>query len=153
MKKELTLVRTLDASRERVWAAWTNPQEVARWWGPNGVTIPTSEIDLRVGGAVYIIMLAGKELGPLAGQRWPMRGIFTEIIEPTKLVFTTSALDDAGAVILSGETTVLLEGEGGKTRLTIKTSVSGDTPAVAQMLQGMEPGWNQQLDKLEQFVR
>ncbi len=152
MKKEITIVRTLDASRERVWKAWTDPKELAQWWGPNGVTIPTSEVDLRVGGTLYIVMLAGKELGPLAGQKWPMKGVFTEIVESEKLVFSNDALDEAGNVLLSGVTTITFEEESGKTKLTVITSAAGDAPGTDMMLQGMEPGWNQQLDKLGKFL-
>src|SRR5579871_76135 len=100
MKKEITLTRALDASPERVWRAFTDPREVKGWWGPDGVTIPECEIDLRVGGALYIVMLAGDTLGPLAGQRWPMRGIFQEITAPKTLVFSNEAVDDAGNVLL-----------------------------------------------------
>lgn len=153
MKKEIKMVRILNASRERVWQAWTNPKELAQWWGPSGVTIPRSEIDLRVGGGIYIVMLAGKELGPLAGQRWPMTGVFKEIVEFEKLAFSNNAVDDAGDILLSGETVVTFEEEGGKTKLTVLTRAEGDKPGTEMMLQGMEPGWNQQLDKLSGMMK
>lgn len=148
MKKEITLERSINASRERVWQAWTDPKEVAAWWGPQGVTIPTCEIDLRVGGELRIVMLAGKELGSLAGQRWPMQGTFTEVVAPERLVFTNNATDEAGNVLLSGLTTVLFKDEGGKTKLVVTTSAEGDAPGTDMMLQGMNQGWEQQLDKL-----
>ncbi|MDR3571600.1 MAG: SRPBCC domain-containing protein [Candidatus Pacebacteria bacterium] len=148
MKKEIMIARTFDASRERVWKAWTDAKELAQWWGPSGVTIPISEVDLRVGGALYIVMLAGKEMGPLAGQKWPMKGVFKEIVELEKLVFSSDALDETGNVLLSGKTTVTFEDEGGKTKLTVIASATGDAPGTEFMLQGMKPGWNQQLDKL-----
>ena len=58
MEKEITLARTVDASLERVWKAWTLPSELTQWWGPNDVTIPECEVDLRVGGIFYIVMEA-----------------------------------------------------------------------------------------------
>jgi uncharacterized protein YndB with AHSA1/START domain len=152
MKKEITIVRIIEAPRERVWKAWTEPAELAQWWGPNGVTIPTSEIDLKVGGTLTIVMLAGAELGSLAGQRWPMTGVFQEIIENEKLVFTSNALDENGNVLLTGTTIVTFEEEEGKTKLTVIAHESGDAPGTDMMLAGMEPGWNQQLDKLAKFV-
>lgn len=148
MKREITLTRTLNAPRERVWQAWTDPTELAQWWGPNGVTIPVSEIDLRVGGSLRIVMLAGEEMGPMAGQRWPMEGVFKEIVEPEKLVFSNNALDEMGTILLSGETIVTFEEDGENTKLTVITSAEGDGPGTDMMLAGMEPGWNQQLDKL-----
>jgi uncharacterized protein YndB with AHSA1/START domain len=152
MKKEIILHRTIAAPRERVWKAWTDPTEVAQWWGPDGVTIPTIEIDLREGGNLYIVMLAGEELGALAGQKWPMGGTFKEIVEPQKLVFSNNAFDEAGGVLLTGETAVTFEEENGATNVTVTTSAEGDAPGTDMMLAGMDAGWNQQLDKLVKFV-
>jgi len=49
---EAQFERILDAPKERVWKVWTDPKLVAKWWGPNDVTIPECEIDLRVGGKI-----------------------------------------------------------------------------------------------------
>src|SRR3972149_4213048 len=49
-KNELVLKRTLDAPRELVWKAWTEPELVKRWWGPKGFMAPSFHIDLRGGG-------------------------------------------------------------------------------------------------------
>ena len=152
MKKEITLVRTFDAPREKVWAAWTDPKELAKWWSPQGVTNPTSEVDLRVGGTLYVVMLAGKELGPMAGQHWPMRGTFVEIMPPERLVFENNALDEAGNVLLGGMTTVVLDDEGGKTKMTLTTGAEGTAPGTDQMLAGMQTGWEQSLDKLKTLL-
>jgi uncharacterized protein YndB with AHSA1/START domain len=151
-KKEITIVRTMSAPRQCVWQAWTDPKQLALWWGPNGVTIPEAAIDLTVGGELSIIMLAGKALGPMEGQRWPMTGVFTEIVDAEKLVFSNNALDQAGNVVLRGETTVVFEDEGENTKLTVVTRAEGDAPGTEFMLAGMEPGWNQQLDKLVQHL-
>src|ERR1700722_16372155 len=105
--KEITISRKLNVSPERAWKAWTDPKEIAEWWGPNGVTIPVCEIDVKVGGKLYIVMVAGKELGPMAGQRWPMQGIFKEVTPAEKLVFTNQAIDEAGTILLEGLTSVL----------------------------------------------
>ena len=47
-KKEITIVRTYDAPREKVWQAWTDPKQLAQWWAPRGFTNPTVEIDASV---------------------------------------------------------------------------------------------------------
>jgi uncharacterized protein YndB with AHSA1/START domain len=47
---ELVITRVFDAPRELVWNAWTEPERVKRWWGPEGFTAPFCRIDLRVGG-------------------------------------------------------------------------------------------------------
>src|SRR3954463_8270448 len=80
-KKEITIEKVYDASRERVWKAWTDPKELVKWWGPQGVSIPTSEVDLRVGGKFYIVMEAGEAMGPYKGTLWPMDAEYT-VIEP-----------------------------------------------------------------------
>jgi uncharacterized protein YndB with AHSA1/START domain len=152
MKKYITLERQISAPRERVWNAWTNPEEVKQWWGPNGTTIPTCTMDVREGGELYIVMLAGEELGPMAGQEWPMRGTFSEVTAPEKLVFTNEPLDHDGNSLMTGTTTAVLEDVDGGTKLTVTTGAEGDAPAVEQMLGGMEQGWNQQLDKLVNYL-
>lgn len=146
--RELTLVRIFDAPRELVWRAWTDPQLMAKWWGPSGVTNPTCEIDASVGGKMYIVMLAGEELGSMAGQRWPMRGIFQELQEPERLVFKNQAVDEEENVLIDGLTTVTFEEEGGKTKMTMITTAKAVSPRAPQMLEGMEAGWSQSFDKL-----
>jgi len=150
--RELTLTRIFDAPRELVWRAWTDPQLVAKWWGPNGVTNPTCEIDVRVGGKIHIVMLAGEALGPLAGQHWPMRGEFTELVEPERLAFKNQAVDEHDVVLIDGITTVTFEEENGKTKMTMRTTASGVSPEAPQMLDGMEAGWTQSFDKLTEFI-
>jgi uncharacterized protein YndB with AHSA1/START domain len=151
-KKELTLERTFNASRELVWKAWTDPELVKQWWGPDGVTNPTCEWDAKPGGNIHIVMLAGKELGEMAGQEWPMTGEFVEAQEPEKIVFSGNAIVD-GKEVLTTLTTVTFEEESGKTKLNVHIVVTHTTPEAAGPLQGMEMGWNQQLDKLVTFVQ
>ncbi|HUD11244.1 MAG TPA: SRPBCC domain-containing protein [Candidatus Saccharimonadia bacterium] len=153
MTKELTLTRVFDAPRELVFRAWTDPELLAQWWGPNGVTNPVSEVEARVGGAMHIVMLAGAELGPLAGQRWPMQGVIQEIVEPEKFVFTNQAVDEDGNVLIDGITTVLLEEvENGKTKLTLSVTAKAVSEQAPQMLEGMQVGWAQSIDKLTEYV-
>lgn len=150
--KELTLERVFDAPRDRVFEAWTDPTVVAQWWGPSGVTNPTCEWDAQPGGKIYIVMLAGQELGDLAGQEWPMSGTFQEVVPAEKLVFTSSALLN-GKPIIDAETTVTFETTGSQTKVTVHVVVTKSTPEAASSLAGMEMGWNQQLDKLVDLVR
>lgn len=149
--KELTLARTFDAPRETVWKYWTEAYLVQQWWGPDGVTNPTCVWEAKPQGNIHIVMLAGKELGPMAGQEWPMAGKFEEVEAPQRLVFTANAIVN-NKPILEHQTTVTLEEENGKTKMTVYIKVIMITPEAAGPLQGMEQGWNQQLDKLVQFV-
>ncbi len=152
-KKELTLTRTFDVPRERLWQAWTDPKELAQWWSPNGFTTPTVELDAKVGGKLYIVMLAGERLGAMSGMRAPIRGEFTEVVLNERLVFTNNALDEAGNVLLTGETAVVFEEVDGRTKMTVTTYAEGDGGNTAMMLAGMEQGWNEQADKLVAFLQ
>jgi uncharacterized protein YndB with AHSA1/START domain len=151
-RKELTITRIFDAPRAIVWRAWTDPEMVTKWWGPRGVTTPTCEVDARRGGKINIVMLAGKELGPAAGQEWPMTGTFEEVMPQDRLVYTASALQDrkGSRALLETRTTVTFDDLHGKTKLTVHVLLtrSSDTPEAKFAIQGMEGGWSQSLDKL-----
>jgi len=151
-ERELTLVKEFDAPRELVWKFWTDPELLAKWWGPRGVTNPECEVDLRPGGTIRVVMLAGAELGELAGQRWPMQGTFKEVVEPEKLVFVNQALSEEGEVLIDGLTTVTFEEQGGKTKMTLHTVARAVAPPAEQMIAGMNEGWSQSLDKLTELV-
>lgn len=80
--RTLTVTRHLSAPRETVFRAWTDPSELVRWWGPEGVTIPVCEVDLRPGGAWRTCMLGSQ------GQENICSGVYREIAEPERLEFT-----------------------------------------------------------------
>ncbi len=52
----MVLTRTFDAPKERLWRAWSDADEVMRWWGPQGFTSPTCRMDLREGGTTLVCM-------------------------------------------------------------------------------------------------
>jgi uncharacterized protein YndB with AHSA1/START domain len=146
--KELVITRLFDAPRALVFKAWTDPKHVAQWWGPKGYTNPVCELDVRPGGAIYIEMT-----GP-DGIAIPNRGIFQEIVEPERIVFTTTAFEDeAGNARLEVLNTITLTEVNGKTRLTMHAVVLTATPEVAVSLAGMEQGWNESLDRLADTLR
>ena len=151
--KELTITRIFNAPRELVFKAWTDPKMMAKWWGPKGVSNPVCEIDAKVGGKIHIVMLAGKELGHLAGQRWPMKGTFQKIKSPERLVFINHAVDENDNVLIDGLTTVTFEEEHGKTKMTMKTIAKGLSAQSPKMLEGMEAGWSQSFDKLANSLK
>lgn len=142
----VTLTRAFDAPRALVWRAWTDPKMMAQWFGPRHFTIPVCELDVRVGGALRIVMR-----GP-DGTDYPMKGVFSEVVPPQKLVFSNIAVDNDGKHLLEGETTVAFTEQSGRTTLTLVTHAVGRAPIAAQMLAGMEAGWTQSIDKLEELV-
>jgi uncharacterized protein YndB with AHSA1/START domain len=142
-QRELVIDRVFDAPRELVFQTWTDPKHLAQWWGPKGFTNPVCELDLRPGGAIRIHMQ-----GP-DGAIYPMRGVFHEITAPERLVFTSTAFDDeAGNPQLEVRNVVTFVEDGGKTHLRVQAIIVKATPETDPALAGMEPGWNQSLDKL-----
>jgi uncharacterized protein YndB with AHSA1/START domain len=142
-ERELTLTRVLNAPRERVFKAWTDLKELAQWWGPKDFINPVCEVDLRPGGALRIVMRAPN------GAEYPMKGVFREIVPPSRLVFTNIAVDKDGHHIIEGLTSVTFADDGGKTKLTVQTRGVAMVDYAAAYLQGMEAGWTQSLEKLE----
>lgn len=110
--REIVTTRLLDAPRELVWKAWTDPRHVGRWWGPRGFTTTTHEIDVRPGGTWRFTMH-----GP-DGTDFPNRIEFLEVVEPARLVYRHAGEGETEEVRF--RTTVHLEPEGDRTRLTMR---------------------------------
>ena len=79
--RELLLTRTLDAPIDLVWEAWTNPQHIAKWWGPNGFTNTITTMDMKPGGE-WILTMHGPD-----GTDYKNKSIFKEVILHKKIVF------------------------------------------------------------------
>lgn len=142
-ERQLVLTRVFDAPREIVFQAWTDPKQMARWWGPHTFTNPVCELDARPGGAILVHMR-----GP-DGVVYPMQGVFHEVVRPERLVFTSKAFEDEkGNFGLEVLNTVTFAEQNGKTKLTVQAVVVKVTPEVAPALKGQKAGWNQTLDRL-----
>jgi uncharacterized protein YndB with AHSA1/START domain len=146
MERELTITRIFDAPRALVFRAWTDPKMISQWWAPKHFTNPVCEVDLRIGGALKIVMR-----GP-DGSDYPMKGVFTEVVTNERIVFTNIAVDTAGNHLLEGRTVVTFEDAGDKTKMTLVTRATGKVPQAAFMLAGMEQGWTESIDKLEALL-
>ncbi|HEY4128450.1 MAG TPA: SRPBCC domain-containing protein [Gammaproteobacteria bacterium] len=145
-EREVTLSRVYDAPREMVFKAWTDPKQVARWWGPKMFTNPVCEMDVRPGGHLRIVMHG------LDGNDYPMRGEYREVVASERLSFTNIAVDADDKPIIAGFTSVTFADESGKTRVTVHTRGTAVVPIAIQYLQGMEMGWSMSLDKLEDLL-
>ncbi len=143
---DVLITRVFDAPRKLVFKVWTDPKHVALWWGPHGFTNPICELDLRPGGAIRIHMRAPN------GTVYPMTGVFQEILEPERLVFTSAALDDNGNPLFEIMNTVDFSEQGGRTKLTLHARVVKTTAKAAPYLVGAEAGWTQSLQRLAEYV-
>jgi uncharacterized protein YndB with AHSA1/START domain len=144
--QELVLIRVFDAPRELVFKAWTDPKLVAQWWGPHCFSNPVCELDLRPGGAIRIHMR-----GP-DGTVYPMTGVYQEVVEPERIVFTSAALNDKGNPMFEVLATVTFAEEDGKTKQILRARVIKSTAQAAPYLAGMEAGWTQSLERLAAHV-
>ena len=152
--KEVVFERTFATSPRKVWQAWTDPRMIKEWWGPNNVSIPECEIDLRVGGKIFIVMEAGEAMGPYKGTRWPMEGKFTAVETNSKLSYTAKAWTEGQkeATEIDQVTELTLTDENGNTKLTLKVTINKTGPNAGMAVQGMRGGFNQHLDKLNKFL-
>jgi len=141
-KKELTLSRVYNAPREKVFRAWSDSNQFAKWWGPNDFTNPVTELNVRPGGSIYIEMR-----GP-DGTVYPAKGSFREIVSPEWIVFTMTPLDEEGNPLFETHNTITFDDEKGKTKLTVHAVVTRITEKAAPYLAGMEEGWKQTLARL-----
>ena len=143
---DLIITRVFDAPRELVWKAWTDVKLVSQWWGPKGFTNPRCEWNARPKGSIHIDMRAPD------GVVYPMSGTFQEVVEPERLVFASSALDENGKSMFDILNTVLFVDQKGKTFVTLTAHVISATELAPQYLKGMEMGWQQSLDRLGEHL-
>ena len=80
--REITITRVFDAPRERVWRAWTEPAEIARWWGKRGWSTPPESVtlDVRPGGTFRLNSINDED-----GREMPLDTTFREVVEPERL--------------------------------------------------------------------
>jgi len=135
----IVIEREFDAPRELVWTLWTDPDEVAKWWGPEGFTTPRDriEFDLRPGGVCRLTMV-----GP-DGEEYPSDGHFRVVEPPERLSFGEESTDHP--MIESGETTIDFVDLGNDRTRVVVTSrmVCAD-----ELVSMAKAGWASQLDKL-----
>lgn len=138
-KPSLTIRRRLNASPEKVFRAWTDPQQIMRWWGPSGVETIRAEVDLRVGGRFRKIARTPE------GEEHEASGVYREVVPNEKLVFTWTWRSTPERESL---VTVALKPDGGGTVLTLTHEQFTDEAA----RDAHQNGWTGALDKLEQYV-
>jgi uncharacterized protein YndB with AHSA1/START domain len=140
-ERSIVVTRVVPASRERAFAAWTEPAQLRRWSSPEGVEVSDAEVDLRVGGA-YRILMRGPE-----GQRYTAFGTYREIEPPRRLVYTWDWEEKEHAV---GETLVTVDfvDRGDATEVILTHE---GFPA-AEAASGHEEGWASCLNRLDFFL-
>jgi len=137
-KPSLTIKRRLNAPPAKVYAAWTDPQMIARWFGPAGVESVEAKTDLRVGGRYHITM-------HVPGDRHDVMGVYREMVPNEKLVFTWAWKSTPERESL---VTVTFKPDGDGTLMTLLHEQFFDTDARDRHNQG----WEAALNKLEAIL-
>ena len=153
--QEHTFERTYPAPIADVWLAWTDPELLRQWWGPEKTTIDECEVDLRVGGRIHIVMVGGEEMGKYAGTRWPLAGTFTQIEEPHRLAYeATSWTEGQDGATIQHVNEVDLSEQGDRTVVNLRIHVTEVGSGVKARLAayGMKWGYDAQLDKLDALL-
>jgi uncharacterized protein YndB with AHSA1/START domain len=142
-ERELVITRTFDAPRALVFRMWIEPEHMARWGGPTGLTFSIIKMDVRPGGAYRFKM---REVN--GTDHWS-QGIYREIVPPQRLVFTTGWTDAEGNAT-SPQTLVTLTFEEyeGKTKLVLYQS--GFESATSR--DSHREGYLSTLERLEEYL-
>ena len=140
-RPSLTLKRRINAIPEKVYAAWTDPEKIARWFGPAEVKAGSvqADIDLRVGGRYRISFEAGD------GEYFQVGGVYREVIPGARIAFSWAWYSTPER---ESQVTVSLQPDGGGTLLTLHHEQFFDEAA----RDGHGRGWNDLFDKLEEYL-
>jgi uncharacterized protein YndB with AHSA1/START domain len=150
----LKITRIFNAPSEKVWKAWTKPENYKLWWGPENFTCPVANIDFRVGGKIHSCMRS-----PDGNEFWTM-GIYKEIIPLKKIVVTDSFADKDGNSVPASNyglpdfpnellVNITFEETNGKTIMTLNhIGMPQD-----ENLEDVRRSWNQSFDKMEESLK
>ena len=152
--KEIVINRSFDAPRKKVWQAWTEADQVEQWWGPRGFTTRVDELDFKPGGHFKYTML------DVQGNEYPAVGVFQEIAEPERIVAT----DEFGDSVKNEEAapeglptgminTTSFDDTDGQTKVTISIMHQSADDRKKHEDMGVIDGFNEQLDKLEEYLQ
>jgi uncharacterized protein YndB with AHSA1/START domain len=137
----LSLKRSLPAPRFAVWSAMTEPEQLARWWGPKGFTAPRVDFEPRVGGRYRMAMQ------PPDGDLFHLHGEFREVDPPFRLAYTfvwePPDPDDRETLV-----TLEFEDRGERTGVSL-TQGEFATPARLEL---HRDGWTESFEKLEELL-
>ena len=141
----LVITRSFDAPRSRVFDAWLDPAQIAKWIGPRNIRAETLESNPNVGG-LYRIHMRGVDGsdGPIVS------GIYREIVRPERLVFSW-AWETAHSQGMAGDETVItliFRERGGKTEMTLRH----EGFAAKESRDSHDKGWNGSFDKLADLL-
>lgn len=141
--QEIAITRIFDAPRELVWKAWTDPGQLARWWGKRGWNArpETISMDPRPGGVFRLISVSEED-----GTEMPQQGVYREVVEPERLVMaeTTEGAWHEGAVTA----VTFTELADGRTEMVFRSTIH----TTAEMRAQAEAGVASSFDRLAEVL-
>lgn len=156
-QKTITITRIFNAPRQRVWDAWTKPEEIKKWWGPKDFSAPSVNNDLRKGGK-FLYAMHGPKGSEFDKNMWS-GGEYKEVIPMEKIVATDNFTDEKGNVISPAE--YGMPGDWGDMVVTVTFEDAGKDKTKVTIIHEGHPenfaddantGWNQSLDKFEAIL-
>lgn len=143
---DILLERTLAAPPEAVWRAWVEAREAARWWAPRHFEVVRCEVSPHPGAPVELVLREGD------GAEYASAGRVRSVDPGRRFVFDLSPVDQKGRRYFEVVVDAALEPSAGGTVLRVHIAADGADEGMAPMLAGLEPGWSQQLDRLEELL-
>lgn len=140
----IVVTRLVDAPRELVWQAWTEPKHIAQWWGPNGFTNTIQAMEVKPGG-VWRFVMHGPD-----GTDWPNKIVYREVVRPERLVYDHSG--EGANDPHRFHVTVTFADQGGKTRITMASLFPSLDARNAVLKFGAVEGGAQTLDRLANYL-
>jgi uncharacterized protein YndB with AHSA1/START domain len=140
--RTLTITRTLDAPRALAFKVWSQPEHLARWWGPRGFSLPRCEMDFRPGGAFYLVMRSPE------GTTHRLRGVYREIAPPERIACSWAWEDDEGKLGHETILTVSFAEAGERTKLTLHQAEFESVEARDKH----QDGWTTCLERLAAYI-
>ncbi len=139
---ELLLTRVFDAPRPLVFRAWVEAGQAMQWWGPQGFTTLSCEIDARPGGHFRSCMRAPD------GTVYCKQGVYQEVLAPERLVFTFAWEDAAGNPGHQTLVTITFDEQGARTRLTLRQAAFQTVAARDEH----QRGWSSCLERFAGYL-
>jgi len=143
--REINTSRILAAPRELIWNAWTDPEQIGRWWGPRGFSTTTEKMDLKPNG-VWLFVMHGPD-----GRDYKNKIIYLEVNKPERLVYRHAGDEETEPV--NFHVTVTFTEQGNKTILKLKSEFeSAEELQRVDREYGAIEGLHETLGRLEEYL-